>query len=169
MTAEKAASLTSSLLARKGAARPAALDHDLYRPVPPSAGQPGPTAVVTPLHPPRDEAVPCATDDADDGGEAETPEAAPEAALTDLQVAVEARADGESAARERPAPDAFADDDLTGDAPTADSPPSDDAPLRSASREAAHVSPSRTRQSITILLAPEARSSILPMPHGWTA
>ena len=103
MTAEKAASLTSSLLARKGAAKPAALDQDVYRSVTLPTGQAGPTAVVTTLHPPREDAGPAEADgdDGNDAGETEAREAAPEAALTDLRVAVEARS-GEANEADRP-------------------------------------------------------------------
>ena len=118
MTAEKAASLTSSLLARKGAAKPAAFDHDVYRPVTLPTGSAGPTAVVTALHPSRDEAAPAVEDadeapGADEADAAAAGEAAPEAALTDLRVAVEARSG---------APDAAAEPDDDGAAPAADAP-----------------------------------------------
>lgn len=122
MTAEKAASLTSSLLACKGAAKPAALDQDVYRSVTLPTGQTGTTAVVTTLHPPRDDAAPLPAEVADgsDAGETETGEAAPEAALTDLRVAVEARPD------EQPPADDCGD---TGATPAAETPPEDETPV----------------------------------------
>lgn len=93
MSAGKAASLTSSLLAPKGGARPAALDHEVYRSVAVPVDPPEPTAVVTALHPtPDDETLPGIEPREGNGAvDGDAPDAAPEAALTDLRVAVEAR------------------------------------------------------------------------------
>lgn len=155
MTAEKAASLTSSLLARKGAAKPAALDHDVYRSVTLPTGQAGPTAVVTTLHPPRDDAAPAAADAEEEhaAGHTEMDEAAPEAALTDLRVAVEARSD------DQPATDEPGDADAT---PAAEAPSEDDAIVEANSETAepseavepaadeAPTEPSTTDEPVTV-------------------
>ncbi len=141
MTAEKAASLTSSLLARKGAAKPAALDHDVYRSVTPPTGQAGPTAVVTALHPPRDDTARSDDDRESRVGDVVAEEVAPEAALTDLRVAVEARSD------DRPGGDDFCNAAPT---PAAETPSEDETDVETGGDAAvpSHASESTVAETV---------------------